>query len=351
MNLKIIVGVCVCIFIYVAVFSFISANPSKHASSQNIKAQIFIPICKEDTDIPISLLDNGTTACLSENTLYVNDESRKIVLKKYETKEIPTYIQGAMNYLLLYTNNVVTIHRILDNSALEEVTTIPLATNETPISVYGVGDINKNQVLYLSTYLEARKSTDTKSKLYRIEITSLDKTIQVFTLRSMLIISSVFSTEKSEIYFMKEMFSFLEQRHIVYFSRNGKLEELPCKIDIFSKSTSLPKFQSDFCENYIKPNWFTISKTDAIVQLEAAPDNEDLVLSNNSGEIHFLPSTQQLSWVKNDSTTPQILQSYIDSWQSQILAQYSTRIGKRVYNCFDFSESIKITLKVCTPEL
>lgn len=36
---------------------------------------------------------------------------------------------------------------------------------------------------------------------------------------------------------------------------------------------------------------------------------------------------------------------------SQLLGKYSTTIKKRVYNCFDFSESSQITLRSCKPEL
>jgi len=261
-----------------------------------------------------------------------------------ELADINTILPGTLGYFTGITESQITIFRITQSLTLLTIYSIDFPKDITPASALYSHTVQTTNI-YISAQKEATTPLSVKSVHYRIQIPQAPTALPdhtVYTTIDMLRVVAAF--DEVNLVFFRELYPFLSEK--------WKIAEL-------NQAVSFPKLKSNpvkFFPATITPLYITMNNQIQSVRNETAESPpyplERILTYGDSGIIYHEPETQELRWHQfSTRTSPQTLLSFVPSLQYELAGQYSTRIGKRVYNCFDFSESLQITLRTCVPQL
>ncbi len=300
----------VLLLIYVLLFIVITQQ-KPHIIKEQLNPYIFHAICEED-DKPLLFLDNGRTICRSESTLYT-----KIEGKKRKINDIPqgvNYISSSRNLLIHIKDKTIFIETISDSLEILAVTSYTIPRTSSFVSTFITTDINENTIVFISMEKTAIAITDDKSEIVRITIFPDKKSkIDSYLLKSMLKVTDYL--QESDSIYLIEMHPFLLSKNVILQWQSKKQLNI-----VESKNEELHDTRLRLAE------W-------ADERLTFDTETSELWYTNEVHDINYLVAVAP----------------HANTWE--LTAKYSTRKDKRVYNCFDFSESSQITLRTCIPKL
>jgi len=306
----------------------------------------------EDTDLALSLTAEGSTLCQNETSLYTRNQGKKSVI--IEISKNRRYFVNSLGYLISEEANVISIDRFQLPTIVKPVYSFHLAKGVSLISTFIVQTNVDRIVIFLNTLKEATSSADTKSILYKVEIASQsnaenEPSITSFESKEMLRVVDAFYG--GSIVFCRGLFPFLAPKfRILHWGVS--LSILPNFLNLlsFQHNTTIPSAvyttNSNLASQVVSfdKNGNRINSPENIIK-------QATVLQDSSGTLSFSEETSSLMWTSSNGSSSTALLSYLPTFNGELVAKYSTKIGKRVYNCFDFSESLQITLRTCIPEL
>lgn len=287
--------------------------------------RFYLPLC-DSNDKPLLLTNTNAVVCKDEKEVYLFAGNKKHVI--FTIKNISTFFPGSLGFLVYYSDAIIRINKINSNTQLEELTTISLGNELIPQSVFFSQNDKGETVIFVTCQKEAQNAESTKTKIFKIIFSQEGKhtSTSEISLRNMLKVVDIY--EKGELLLLREMHPFLEK----------KLRRLNWK--------NPQQIITDYCQyEYgiftMQHNGNGYCKSDPLS-----------LISATTGELKINSESDQLHWQSiAQSATPTSILSSISTEGFELLARYSTSIGKRVYNCFDFSETSQITLRACIPEL
>ncbi|MFZ2189459.1 MAG: hypothetical protein WAV48_01645 [Candidatus Magasanikiibacteriota bacterium] len=286
----------------------------------------FVPIC-EDQDIPLLLTNTGTTLCKDAEALYIRVQGKKVLIKKIASADV--FMPSSLNLTVFQRNNVLHFEKFLQGNELKEIFSFTIPQNVTPISFF-YSQLDEASLLFISAQKNATSPKDTKSVIYRISLDENDSSKTIVESAATLEMLRVMDAyHKGRVLLLRELFPFLTKKH-----------------RILNWSTA-PEIKNDSCARNTVIN---LSNETPPCQ-EITSDTSQEFIKSESGNVQFDRAEHQLLWRPKLTETPKILLSNVNIEEWQLIAKYSTRIGKRVYNCIDFSESLKISLRICIPEI
>jgi hypothetical protein len=275
-----------------------------------------IPQCKKESDTKLGFIGIDQTLCSNEDGLYSfkNNEIRRIDKSSdYHTSRFLAYTN---QLLISATSQNITVDKLDQDTQIIRLYSMPIAGNESLQSALSV-EYSEQIIVWLSCLIEVTSPEQSKTKIIRVEIDKKDFTVvatKEIRLLHMEKVAYPFALNMNEFIFTKELFPFLENNISLYAYKNSTLTAItiPCNVEQLRLDMSVPLVLIRDCSNW-KDGWYTY-------QNDAWQQHESIDVSKSSQT-------------------------------SDVIAQFSTIIKKRVYNCKDFVESLQITLRVCKPIL
>jgi len=333
-------------------YVFVLKNaPRSNPQQEPERPFAMLPTCDEG-DLAISLLESDIPICKSNESLYVLHAGKRE--KIGSVKKSDTLLPGSFGYYLLIHDNTVTLNRVVQPWQIIAIFEFAINDQINPVSSFFTLTRDKLFV-YISAQKEAQSPTDDKSIYYRIALSpptgnppSPTPLLSTFTTKEMLRIVDVYYEGK--LLYLRELHPFLEEKHrIVTWEESAKIINPPYAPKTFLISTTVPTFGTD---ERAKAKLITLTEEGKAISSREINKNELPFIVDLNGYMSLNRELGDLTW----HTVPEVPQStdillpYLESTDLELTARYSTRIGKRVYNCFDFSESLQITLRTCIPQ-
>lgn len=329
---------------------FASSFPQEDVTQKDLEADmplIFTSSC-EYSHIPLLLTDTGTTICESSTTIYLYIQGEKVTLLKKDTNT-PSFVPSSQQLLVGFRENVLLLFSVSTTNTLTEIFSFAMPPEQTPISLFFTRHPKtEERIVYLSAQQLAQSPSEVKSVQYEFTISTKHE-IAVRQLRSVEMLKVVAAFPEYQTIVMTELFPFLAQKvSLVQWGETPRLTPHPCTSTARPLPADAPLFTSDGCRLLPHQNYLEISASSG--QQTTRPFNANLLISTHDGVIQRSEQEQQLLWKPSDSPQETVIFHRIPD-NLVLFGQSSTRIGKRVYNCFDFTESPEITLRMCIPIL
>jgi hypothetical protein len=317
-------AITVLLYIFLSRFALTPPKPREPTVPTPIA---IIPLC-ENEDSAIFLTAANETVCKAETALYLRRNGKKITLKKVDSTD--AYFTSSKNLVIFQSDNELIIEKLEADNTVKNLYTLPLKKGILPLSIILYSDDENRITVYVSAQKEAHTVTDTKSVFFRISLTLTDNSLSKVTSieqRNMLRTVSLYNG--GTLLLLREMFPFLQGRQMyLEWKERPNFMPVQCKNRPISYQSGNTLFDSNNCSK--TPQYF---------------------LKTSAGYLTVDSENHSLLWNSAESSAPVIVTSNVFPENWHLPAEYTTRIGKRVYNCFDFSESLQITLRTCIQQL
>lgn len=205
------------ILVYICLRLLLPKITPKTDTAQTVDPFVVLSVC-EESDQAISVTDKGLTVCKNDTYLYIFQQG-----KKQKVVDIPKnthYFLSSSGYLISQTAQTVSIKRFQLPISVEPLYAFDLPSSATLISTFLVQTIGNADLIYVSTQKEAKKVTDIKSIIYRIELPinkgeASNPTISTYESQEMLRVVDVY--HKGKLYTSENFFLFSCQNTAFYF--------------------------------------------------------------------------------------------------------------------------------------
>ena len=306
----------------------------------------------EDTDLALSLTKEGVTICQNDTSLYTRLQGKKFAFLE-KSKERHFFI-NSLGYIVSEESNIITIDRFQQSATVNPIYSLHLTKGVSLVGTFTLQTEDGTTFIFLNTEKEAKTSSDIKSVLYRIEISTQrnsenNPTITSFESKEMLRVVDAYYN--GDIVFCRELFPFLAPKfRILHWGVSPTILPNFLSLLSFQRNTTIPSAvyttNSNLASQVVSfdKNGNRINSPENIIK-------QSSILQDSSGTLSFSEETSSLMWTSFSGSSSTPLLSYLPTFNGELVAKYSTKIGKRVYNCFDFGESLQITLRTCIPEL
>lgn len=323
MNRKAIFITCIIVIAYLLGFLL--------SQKQVIHEQERIPSATRlyclDSDVVITTDINAGILCKSDTSLYILQGTSRKNVKELSIKA--EYFQGTFGYFSsIEQDSKLRFYRMTSVQSVELVATFDLSSKETIHSQFLYQTEDSTTHLFLSGEYDVQSKKQPKAFLthFLIEQNSVVKK-ETYIFTELLKLKDVVEQEGSYYALLSEMHPFLEPKKRLLLLQQG---EVPTKISCTTDNAKLFAFSlEDFC----------------------LIDDNNKLYTSKSGDLIFLEKERTLQWAQYEMSQTHLILSAVDIQSLELFARTSTRIGKRVYNCFDFTESLQITLRLCIPTI
>lgn len=323
MNRKAIFITCIIVIAYL--LGFLLSQKQTMRDPQNIPSATRHYCLDSDTVITTDI--NTGILCRSDISFYTLKGTSKKSIKELSIKA--DYFLGSFGYFSsIEQDRILRFYRMTTAQSVELVATFDLSPKETIHSQFLYQTEDSTTHLFLSGEYDVQSQKQPKAFLthFMIEQNSvIKKETYIFT--ELLKLKDVVVHEGSYYALLSEMYPFLEPKKRVLLLQQG---ETPTRISCTAESAKLFVFYlDDFC----------------------LVDDNNKLYTSKSGDLIFHEKERSLQWVQYEMSQTHLILSAVDIQSLELFARTSTRIGKRVYNCFDFTESLQITLRLCIPTI
>lgn len=339
-------AVLITIFL-LAAYSFTTSTTPRVLVDDTVVPFASIPSCGESEQV-ISMLEDGAIVCLKDSAIYALQSG--IRSKIATTQKGESILNGTLGYFVGTTATTVTLYRVVQPLSLEKIFDFAINDQITPVyALFARGNNAFN--VFISAQKEASSLDSEKSIHYRIivpmgrEDKAATPTLITLATRDMLRITD--SYYNGEFTMLRELHPFLEPKfRFAMWEETPILLPLTPSIASFVTSSDIPRYLSNGGKIH------TLSKDGTELETSITETSGTTLIQDRTGTIGFDDNFTTLLWHPNTNhSDPVTLLAHLPTAQLELTGRYSTRIGKRVYNCFDFSESLQITLRVCIPQL
>jgi hypothetical protein len=347
MNRKLLLTAIFVTVFTVAAVIFTSYTRPETTESRDSIPFASLPLC-ESADRVISLLEDGSPVCSNQSSLYVIQMRSHIKIAELQTNE--KLITGTLGFFIGATQTKITLYRVIQPIALEKVYEFAITEEITPVSVF-LMRTDDQLVFYVSAQKEATSPSSVKSIHYRISVPTnmrgTARTPSLSTLATQEMLRITDSYYGGDLVLLRELLPFLEPKYrIARWTETPALIPAKDSIAEFITSTGKPYYRTR------DKKYFTVSGNGSSQEVAISTISDFILIHDSFGFIEFNLSENALVWHKGAaSSKPAVILAHLPTTQLELVGRYHTRIGKRVYNCFDFSESLQITLRVCIPQL
>lgn len=298
---------------------------------QAIHEQEHIPFATRqyclESDVVITTDINTGILCKSDTSLYILQGTSRKNVKELSIKA--EYFHGTFGYFSsIELDNKLRFYRMTTAQSVELVATFDLSPKETIHSqfLYKTDD----SIIHVLISGEYDVQSQKQPKAFLTHFLAEQHTVtkkETYTFTELLKLKDVVAQEGLYYALLSEMYPFLEPKKRLLLLRQG---EVPTKISCTTENAKL----------------FAISLEDFCLI-----DDNNKLYTSKLGDLIFLEKEEALQWVQYETSQTHLILSVVDLRSLELFARTSTRIGKRVYNCFDFTESLQITLRLCIPTI
>lgn len=326
MSKKIILLALLITLAYFTFYLLLSKFPRDSEEDESPFPSITLPLCEEN-DQALLLTVTGVTICKDGDSLYFKDSGKKKEIQKIKVTDY--YFPSSLNLIVFTRVGELVVQKLLGDMSMQVLYTLSLPSNVTPIAIILTGNKEVTTV-FVSAQHDAKSEKDFKGILYKIELSNSETFTPRSTnvaLKEMLCIVDIYDDGKYLV--LRELFPFLVKKHR---SLNWKEQ---------------PELRIETCQQFI-----SLSQPFTPFECPKLPETEyHIFIKETAGNVEFDTKRSSLVWHKNGTQIPNTLISNVNPEEWEVVAKYSTIIGKRVYNCIDFSESLELTLRTCITEL
>lgn len=339
-------AVLIAVFLLAAYF-FLRTNSTTVVSNEATIPFAILPFCDDD-DRVITLLEDGTIICLGKASIYALQSGARTKISDLSKNE--TILTGTLGYFIGYSASQVTLYRVMLPLTIEKVYDFALNDQITPISSF-ISKSEQGTHVFVSAQKEATSATSIKSMQYKITLQNSGAAVPtnpiLTTLATPEMLRVIDSYYDGTVLLMRELYPFLAPKfRIALWSESPAILSPHPAITAFVTSTDQPLYFSD------DENAYLLSQSGAKSNVTTNNILASTIISTPSGFLSLDTSNSSLIWnPSSQASDPTSILAHIPTTQLELTGRYSTRIGKRVYNCFDFSESLQITLRACIPQL
>lgn len=323
MNKKTIFTIFLLVVVYSMgyLFSFKATTPDSYALPQAGRFHCL------DADTVITFGTTIGTLCKAQNSFYLlKGTNKKSVTDLLSIKA--TYYPGSLGYFASVMEKQVQFYRVAEGGSIQELGSFMIAKGDTIISQFIFQTKGGDTHLFLSG--EHTVDSPKQPRAFLSHYTIFEDSVAVaytFQLAELVKVSDMVEKDGELHALLRESQPFLEPKRRVLRIRKGST---PSNITCPMQQPPLFTFTvEEFCQN----------------------GSEEILFSSSQGDLVATTDRHTLTWAnyQSASTTTIISEVALDSLE--LIARSSTRIGKRVYNCFDFTESSQITLRLCIPTI